>query len=176
MIPRYCIKASKCSYGKLHNPCDLHENCPAFKCDTKKSFENLKENGQSPPKEKKRKYRNEKVECDGYIFDSKWERDRYCQLKLLEKAKKISNLELQKSFELIPTQREPDKVGKRGGIVKGKVIENSVKYVADFVYTDENGKLVVEDCKSKITKTPVYKIKKKLMLQRYGIIIKEVEK
>lgn len=170
MIPRYCIKASKCSYGKLHNPCNLYEKCPAFLCDTKK-------NDRLQTKEKKpRKYRNEKVEYDGRLFDSKWERDRYCELKLLEKAKKISNLELQKSFELIPTQREPDKVGKRGGIVKGKVIENSVKYVADFVYTDENGKLVVEDCKSEITKTPVYKIKKKLMLQRYGIIIKEVEK
>lgn len=35
---------------------------------------------------------------------------------------------------------------------------------------------VVEDCKSEITKTPVYKIKKKLILQRYGITIKEIEK
>lgn len=159
MIPRYCIKASKCSYGKLHNPCDLHEDCPAFKCDTKKSFENLKKNGQSPPKEKKRKYRNEKVEYDGRLFDSKWERDRYCELKLLEKSGRIKDLKCQERFILIDKSKD----------------HRETAYVADFTY-QENGKLVVEDCKSKITKTPVYKIKKKLMQERYGIIIKEVEK
>lgn len=148
MIPRYCIKASKCSYGKLHNPCDLHEDCPAFKCDTKKSFENLK---------KKSKYGNQKVEHDGIVFDSKKERDRYCELKILEKAKAITDLKRQVKYVLV------EKNGK----------ERETSYIADFVYKKGN-EVVVEDVKSKATKTPLYRLKKKLMLERYNIKIKEV--
>lgn len=148
MIPRYCIKASKCSYGKLHNPCDLHEDCPAFKCDTKKSFENLK---------KKSKYGNQKVEHDGIVFDSKKERDRYCELKILEKAKAITDLKRQVKYVLVEK--------------KGK--ERETSYIADFVYKKGN-EVVVEDVKSKATKTPLYRLKKKLMLERYNIKIKEV--
>ena len=135
MLPRYCIKASKCSYGKLHNPCDLHEDCPAFKCDTKKSFENLK---------KKSKYGNQKVEYDGIVFDSKKERDRYCELKILEKAKTITDLKRQVKYVLVEK--------------KGK--ERETSYIADFVYKKGN-EVVVEDVKSKATKTPLYRLKKK---------------
>jgi hypothetical protein len=74
-------------------------------------------------------------------------------------------------FELIPAQREPDRVGVRGGKIKGKTIEQAVKYVADFVYT-ENGKRVVEDTKGFRTKD--YIIKRKLMLWVHGIKIREV--
>lgn len=119
-----------------------------------------------------RKYGSKKVRYDGIVFDSKKEAYRYQELKLLERAGKIKNLELQKPFELIPTQREPDTVGKRGGIIKGKVIENSVKYVSDFVYTDENGKTVVEDTKGFRTKD--YIIKRKLMLYVHGIRVQEL--
>lgn len=118
------------------------------------------------------KYGSKKVMYDGIVFDSKKEAHRYRELKLLERAGKIKDLEMQKAFELIPTQREPDTIGKRGGIKKGKVIENSVKYVADFVYTDENGKTVVEDTKGFRTKD--YIIKRKLMLYVHGIRIKEI--
>ena len=150
MIPRYCVKANKCSYGKTHNPCDIHENCPAFRCDTAKHFEKLKE--------KKSKYHNEKVQYDGRTFDSKWEKERYCQLKLLQRAGQITDLKCQVRFVLIDKSK-----GHR-----------ETAYVADFTYY-ENGKLIVEDCKSKPTKTATYKIKKKLMYERYGIKIKEVE-
>lgn len=118
-----------------------------------------------------RKYRSRKVIYDGISFDSKKEAHRYCELKLLQRAGKISNLELQKVFELIPAQREPDTIGARGGIKKGKVIEQAVKYVADFVYT-QDGKTVVEDTKG--FKTKDYIIKRKLMLYVYGIQIKEI--
>jgi hypothetical protein len=74
-------------------------------------------------------------------------------------------------FELIPAQREPDTVGVRGGVKRGKVIEQAVKYVADFVY-EENGKLIVEDTKGFRTKD--YIIKRKLMLWVHGIQIKEI--
>ena len=118
-----------------------------------------------------RKYGSKKVRLDGIVFDSKKEAARYCELKLLQRAGKIQNLELQKTFELIPAQREPDTIGKRGGVKKGKVIEQAVKYVADFVYT-ENGRTIVEDTKGFRTKD--YIIKRKLMLYVHGIKIREL--
>lgn len=121
----------------------------------------------------KPKYKNKKVVVDGVTFDSKKEGRRYTELKLLQQAGKITGLELQKEFELIPTQREPDTIGKRGGVYKGKVIEHKCTYKADFVYTDtETGALVVEDTKGMRTKD--YIIKRKLMLYRHGIRIKEI--
>lgn len=118
-----------------------------------------------------RKYRSKKVTYDGILFDSKIEAHRYCELKLLLKAGKISNLELQKPYELIPAQREPSTMTKTGKEKLGRVIEQSVKYIADFVYV-ENGKTVVEDTKG--IKTKDYIIKRKLMLYVYGIRIKEI--
>ena len=91
---------------------------------------------------------------------------------LLERAKEIKDLKRQVKFELVPTQREPDAIGKRGGIHKGKVIENGVNYIADFVYTDcRSGEIVVEDSKGMRTKD--YIIKRKLMLWIHGIRILE---
>lgn len=100
------------------------------------------------------KYGNKKVTVDGIEFDSKKEARRYSELKLLERAGEIQDLQLQVKFELIPKQ-------------KG---ERACNYIADFVYT-ENGQTVVEDTKG--FKTPEYIIKRKLMLERYGIRIKE---
>lgn len=117
------------------------------------------------------KYGSKKVIFDGITFDSKKEAHRYCELKLLLRAGKISNLELQKPFELIPAQREPSTMTKTGKEKLGRVIEQSVKYVADFVYI-ENGQTVVEDTKG--VKTKDYIIKRKLMLYVYGIKIKEI--
>lgn len=90
---------------------------------------------------------------------------------LLEKAGAITDLKRQVEFVLIPAQREPDTFGKRGGIIKGKTIEQKCSYVADFVYT-ENGKQVVEDTKG--FKTKDYILKRKMMLYFHGIRIKEV--
>lgn len=120
----------------------------------------------------KNKYYNKKVTVDGITFDSKKEANRYCELRLLERAGQIKNLERQKVFELIPTQREilPEK-DKHGNHKLGKVIERPVKYIADFVYY-ENGKMVVEDTKG--VRTTDYVIKRKLLLYRYGIRIREI--
>lgn len=117
------------------------------------------------------KYHSRKVTRDGITFDSIKEFKRYNELLLLERAGAIQDLKRQVKFVLIPTQREPDKVGVRGGIIKGKVIELECSYVADFVYT-ENGKTIVEDTKGFRTKD--YVIKRKLMLSVHGISIKEV--
>lgn len=120
---------------------------------------------------KQQKYSAQKVTVDGITFDSKREAARYCELKLLERAGKITNLRLQQPFELVPVQREEDIVLKSGKIKPGKIIERAVTYVADFVYV-ENGNLVVEDTKGMRTKE--YIIKRKLMLYRLGIRIREV--
>lgn len=100
---------------------------------------------------RKRKYRN--VPTNGYA--SKREEKRANELKLLEKAGHISDLKEQVVFELIP------KIGK----------ERAVKYIADFQY-QEKGKTIVEDVKG--VRTPGYKIKRKLMLWRFGIEVKEI--
>lgn len=106
------------------------------------------------------KYRARKTEVDGIVFDSKLEAHRYRELKLLEKAGEISDLQLQVKYELIPAQR-----------LDGKVVERALNYVADFVYL-ENNKWVVEDTKG--VRTRDYIIKRKLMLYVHHIRIKEV--
>lgn len=117
------------------------------------------------------KYHSRKITRDGITFDSTKEYRRYCELLLLERAGAIADLKRQVEFVLIPSQREPDKIGVRGGVIKGRTIEHAVKYVADFVY-QENGKTVVEDTKG--FKTKDYIIKRKLMLWVHGIKIREV--
>lgn len=124
------------------------------------------------------KCKNKKATVDGIEFMSRKEAKRYIELKALEVQGKISNLELQKVYELIPAQREPDMVGKRGGIKKGKLIEHSCVYIADFVYVDSTGETIVEDVKGfRAPGSATYAkfvIKRKLMLAKYGIRIREV--
>lgn len=106
------------------------------------------------------KYRNKKTTVDGVTFDSAREARRYQELRLLTRAGKITGLQRQVPFELIPTQKRD-----------GKTIERPVKYVADFVY-QENGETVVEDAKG--VRTKEYVIKRKLMLWEFGIVVREV--
>ena len=124
------------------------------------------------------KYNATKCVVDGISFDSKHEANRYCELKLLQKGNVISDLRLQVEFELIPNQYAAEKrYGKNGKELKDKqvLLERKCSYIADFVYTlNETGETVVEDAKSPITRTPEYKIKKKLLLLKYGIAIREV--
>ena len=110
------------------------------------------------------KYRNERTEMDGIKFASIHEANRYVELKHMERAGLIKNLQLQRVYTLIGAQKDKN----------GKVIEKPVKYIADFVYTDEHGQTVVEDAKSPATRTPVYVIKRKLLLSVYGLRIQEV--
>ena len=94
------------------------------------------------------KYGNKKTIIDGITFDSKKEGNRYCELKLLERAGQITDLKLQVPFEICPSQQG----------------ERAIKYIADFTYT-ESGKKIVEDVKGK--RTDVYIIKRKLFKQRH---------
>ena len=85
---------------------------------------------------------------------------------MLERCGAITDLELQKEFELIPAQR-----------IDGKVVERAVKYKADFVYK-ENGKTVVEDVKGYRDPSSAgyakFVLKRKLMLFVHGIRVREV--
>lgn len=119
------------------------------------------------------KYHAKKVSIQGEVFDSKKEARRFLELQMLEKAGKISGLQRQKRFVLIPAQYEPESTGPRGGKIKGKLLEREVAYVADFVYFDEEEKdFVIEDTKGVRTKD--YVIKRKLMLWLNGYQIREV--
>lgn len=128
---------------------------------------------------KRSKFGNKKIFRDGEWYDSLHEYQRYRELLLLQRAGKISDLERQVPFELIPAQYEyiPTgeffKRGERNGQEKVKRIclEHSVVYYADFVYT-EDGKKVVEDAKGVRTKD--YIIKRKLMFYIHGIKIREI--
>ena len=125
---------------------------------------------------RQRKYGNRKTTIGGKEFDSLKEAQRYQELLLLERAGRISGLQTQVKYVLIPTQRaasfEVYKSGPNKGRRKtGKLLEHECSYIADFCYI-QNGETVVEDAKG--YRTEVYRIKKKLMLERYGIQIKEV--
>lgn len=127
------------------------------------------------------KFGAKKVVTAEGTFASIHEYQRWLELRLLERTGKIFNLKKQVPYELIPAQREVStevyKAGPQKGLPKpGVVIELSTKYVADFVYEDEHGKLVVEDAKGlkKGAAYDLFVIKRKLMLERHGIRIREV--
>ena len=120
------------------------------------------------------KYNAEKTGAlmpDGTIrkFDSAKEAARYGELMLLQKAGKIKMLRLQVPFELVPEQTRDD----------GKT-EKPVCYIADFVYNERRADgtwpEVVEDVKGykKGVAYQLFAIKRKLMLEKYGITVKEV--
>lgn len=111
------------------------------------------------------KYGNRKTEVDGIVFDSKHEAMRWIELKYMERAGLIRDLKRQVKFCLVPTIEGEGK----------KIRQRAVYYVADFEYWEKNydcWKHVVEDAKG--VRTDVYKLKKKLMLWRHGIEIREV--
>ena len=104
---------------------------------------------------KSSKFGAKKTMVDGITFDSKWESERYGQLKAMERGGIVTDLELQ---------------------VKYDIVINDIKickYIADFVYKEESsdGKIreIVEDAKG--FETPEFKLKKKLMKAVHNIDI-----
>lgn len=108
------------------------------------------------------KYHNKKVIYNGIKFDSKKEMMRYKELKLMESANLIKDLELQEKFLL--QEEYTNKAGKK---------IRPIYYIADFYYYDYiDNKWVVEDTKG--VRTEVYKIKKKLFEYKYNLTIDEL--
>ena len=93
------------------------------------------------------------TEVDNHKFPSRAEARRYMELKLLLRAGAITDLELQPRFDLH---------------VNGIKVAT---YIGDFAFC-ENGYRVVEDVKG--VRTPVYRLKAKLMKAIHGITIREV--
>lgn len=115
-------------------------------------------------KQGRAKYRNKVVNNVFGRFDSIKEFQRYLLLREEEKRGRIKNLQRQVKFELIPKQTDSN----------GKLLERACYYIADFVY-EKQGKQVVEDVKSRITVSVAsFVIKRKLMLYKHNISIKEV--
>ena len=126
----------------------------------KDKFGTLPERGKvfTPPAVKASKYKSQKSGKHA----SKKEARRSAQLQQMQRAGLISNLQEQVKYVLIPSQRGSD----------GKVIERQVTYTADFVYTDRDGKQVVEDAKG--FRTQQYILRRKLLLFVHGIRVVEV--
>ncbi len=106
------------------------------------------------------KYKAKPVTIDGIRFASQREGSRYRDLKLMEQAGKITGLELQPVFELAPGVLVPGEKRKRPPL----------RYVADFAYTDSDGRRVVLDVKG--VQTPVFRIKLHLLaLQGVAVVL-----
>jgi len=98
------------------------------------------------------------VRTNGYA--SKKENKRAAELRLLERAGVIGPVTEQLAFEILPAAPT---LG----------YKMPLRYVADFRYLDlANKREIVEDVKG--FRTPVYKLKKRLMAQLLGITITEV--
>lgn len=125
------------------------------------------------------KYGARKCSLMGASFDSRLEGNRAIFLLGALKEGKIRNLRRQVEYELIPKQTY---IVQKQLKTKVKEVERTAEqkccYVADFVYEkrmpDDTWQTVVEDTKSKATKTGEYVIKRKLMLFRHGIRIREI--
>lgn len=117
------------------------------------------------------KYGNTSVKVDGFTFDSKKESARYQELKYLQKAGQIADLELQPVFPLhiMALWRSQMPI---------EVVTVGV-FTADFRYVDlkvhARGEIVVEDVKSEATAAnTAYRLRKKIAEAVHGVIIREV--
>ena len=158
---KYCSK--KCAfldadYGVCIRP-ELKGKGVVLRVDNGKYIKECNQFDKTEEKKKNNKYNARKITVDGVVYDSLLEYSRFCELRLQEMAGQISELKYHVPFILIEKSE------------KGR----EIKYEADFVYK-KDGKLIVEDVKSGPTKTRLYKLKKRLMLEKYGIKIQEFEK
>lgn len=88
-------------------------------------------------------------------YASKREANVAAQLQALQRGRQIKDLKEQVAFELLPADGR----------------ERAVRYIADFTYFDKDGKWIVVDVKG--FRTPVYKLKKRMMWHLRGIRIQE---
>ena len=128
------------------------------------------------------KYRAKRTTVDGITFDSKREARRWQELKLLERAGKISDLRRQVAFPLYAAiiMSSDDSPFQEGETLSAPIMIRSAgypngrqaKYVADFVYV-ENGKRVIEDVKGgKATDTPLSRLKRAIVEAQEGVRIR----
>lgn len=164
---------------------DVKDLPPAYQAQAlRKYMEQERKKGRGPipspatdAPSKDSKYHNkptERVKAAGKVihFQSQKEARRYDELMLMLRAGEINDLRLQVDFTL--QEAYTDSEGKR---------VRAIRYKADFTYqkpkfVDRDGEwiwgLVVEDVKSRPTRTKQYLMKRKMMKDRFGIDIQEV--
>lgn len=109
---------------------------------------------------RRNKYNSRTVYLFGHKFQSKVEAERYLELRAMQEAGSISDLEVHPRFELIP------KFTHAGGT------ERATHYTADSQYKDvPTGLTVVEDVKSPATKTQAFGLRRKLLLWLHPEIV-----
>ena len=101
------------------------------------------------------KYHSVKTIIDGRTFDSKAEANRFRELQSLARAGYITDIECQPKFLL------------QESFKKGGKTFRKIEYIADFKIIYADGRVEIEDVKSKGTRTEAYKIKKKLFEHKY---------
>jgi hypothetical protein len=109
---------------------------------------------------KESKYQNKRVTVDGITFDSVKEASRWQELRMLERAGKITGLNRQLRIEVVPKTK----------------LHRARYYLADFVYFDkEQGKTIYEDVKGyrKGVAYQLFTLKRDVLYWRHGIEIKE---
>lgn len=102
------------------------------------------------------KYRNKPVVHEGQRFDSRAEFRRWSQLKLLELAGKISNLEVHPRRPLV---------------VNGKTVGH---FRPDFIYLEPGRGVVVEDVKGQRRMTADFTLRAALFEAIYGVPVQVV--
>ena len=110
----------------------------------------------------KTKYGSRKDTRGELRFDSQKEARRYDELMVMLRAGIISDLRLQPQFTL-----QESYITETGERIR------AIRYTADFSYKF-GGKLVVEDVKSKPTRTKEYLRNRKFMRSKFGIDIQEI--
>lgn len=97
--------------------------------------------------QKKSKYKSQRLEVDGYKFDSKKEANRYLTLTFLQKIGRVKYFHRQVPFDI-------------GG---------GAKYKIDFLVFWSTGEITYEDVKG--YQTAGFKLKKKLVEEKYPVKI-----
>ena len=122
------------------------------------------------------KYHNRAFTCNGVRWDSEKEWYRYQYLLQAQKHGTIRNLERQVTFELLPAVTEEVIIQLKTKVkTKTKTVQLPVTYTCDFLYTQADGTVVIEDVKADPKMLPKeYVLKKKMMRALLGIKIREV--
>jgi hypothetical protein len=117
---------------------------------------------------RRNKYGARALELEGIRFDSRREAARYRELQYLTAAGLIQELEVHPRYPLMVLalyQDGPPWVFRTVG-----------HYTADFRYVDvSSGEVVVEDVKSRPTRTTAYRLRKRLVEAMHGVAIREVD-
>lgn len=126
---------------------------------------------------RRNKYRAVAVTIDGVRFDSKAEAQRFQNLRYLERAGQIKDLQVHPSWPLHVFQVFPCAAHDAADEMRPTLALPCVgKFTPDFWYVDAStGEVIVEDVKSPITaKETAYRLRKRMWEAQYGFRLTEV--